>query len=175
MGLILPRWGLLLPRIPPPTHVLYSAVTHPFLGYVNEMWEYSLGNLNPNWATCLKSGQNFIEVGIIHLNHYYWALIVFDCKPARFSQHWLCEGQGTLQQGSVSCCSTVANCLEHALACTLWVLGEQKEFEEMRLLLIGRISRLSACWNPFLVQILYLHSWLLPVQSKVSNPSKVGG
>ena len=26
--------GLILPRIPPPTPVLYSAVTHPLLGYV---------------------------------------------------------------------------------------------------------------------------------------------
>ena len=34
MGLILPRWGLILPRISPPTSVLYSAVTNPFLGYV---------------------------------------------------------------------------------------------------------------------------------------------
>ena len=34
MDLILPRRGLILPRIPPPTPVLYSAVTKPFLGYV---------------------------------------------------------------------------------------------------------------------------------------------
>ena len=34
MCLILPRWGLILPRIPPPTPVLNSAVTNPFLGYV---------------------------------------------------------------------------------------------------------------------------------------------
>ena len=34
MGLILPRWGLTLPRIPPPTPVLYSAVTKLFQGYL---------------------------------------------------------------------------------------------------------------------------------------------
>ena len=34
MVLISPRWGLILPRIPPPTPVLYSAVTNPFWGYV---------------------------------------------------------------------------------------------------------------------------------------------
>ena len=34
IGLILPRWGLILPRSPPPAPVLYSAVTHPFRGYV---------------------------------------------------------------------------------------------------------------------------------------------
>ena len=34
MGLILPRWGLALPRIPPPTPVLYSALTNPFRGNV---------------------------------------------------------------------------------------------------------------------------------------------
>ena len=70
-GLILPRWGLNLPRIPPPIPVLYSAVTHTFLGYVqtqntpkptskqpfswpelesgqNELAR--LGNSDPNWA-----------------------------------------------------------------------------------------------------------------------------
>ena len=30
MGLIFPRWGLILPRILPPNPVLYSVVTHPF-------------------------------------------------------------------------------------------------------------------------------------------------
>ena len=28
MDLILPRWGFILPRIPPPTPVLYSAITN---------------------------------------------------------------------------------------------------------------------------------------------------
>ena len=32
MGLFLPRLGLILPRILPPTPLLYSAVTHPFWG-----------------------------------------------------------------------------------------------------------------------------------------------
>ena len=35
MGLILPMWGFILPRIPPLTPVLYSAVTHTFWGYVH--------------------------------------------------------------------------------------------------------------------------------------------
>ena len=34
MGLMVPRWSLFLPRIPPPTPVIYFAVTHPFWGYV---------------------------------------------------------------------------------------------------------------------------------------------
>ena len=34
MGLILPRWGLILPRIPLSSLVLYSAVTRSFRGYV---------------------------------------------------------------------------------------------------------------------------------------------
>ena len=57
MGLILPRWGLILPRIPPPTFVLYSAVTRPFKGYV-----HTLKTLNPttkpplSWPE-LESGQ----------------------------------------------------------------------------------------------------------------------
>ena len=34
MGLILTRWGLILPRSPPPTPILYSAVTHPLRRYV---------------------------------------------------------------------------------------------------------------------------------------------
>ena len=83
MGLILPRWGSILPRIPPPTPVFDSAVTQPFLGYVHTQnsdtpnpalkhsfslpelevgkMNYSLGNLDPtgNWTQCLKSEQNF--------------------------------------------------------------------------------------------------------------------
>ena len=35
MGLILPRWSLILPRIPLPTSALYSAVTRPLLGCVH--------------------------------------------------------------------------------------------------------------------------------------------
>ena len=65
MGLILPLWGLILPRSPPPTPVHYSAVTHPFLGYVRTQnnpkpipkhpfslkvgkMNYCPGNLDPN-------------------------------------------------------------------------------------------------------------------------------
>ena len=79
MGLISPRWGLILPRIPPPTPVLYLAVTHPFWRYVPTQntinppkntpfpvlnlkvgkMNYNLGNLDPNWAKHLKSEQNF--------------------------------------------------------------------------------------------------------------------
>ena len=67
MLLILPRWGLILPRIPPPTLVRYSAVTNPFLGYVRTQntpdptsklhvgkMNYHLGQMDPNWAKCLK-------------------------------------------------------------------------------------------------------------------------
>ena len=83
MGLILPRWDLILPRIPPSTPLLYSAVTHLFRGYVHTQstpkptqntpfpglnlkvgkMNYSLGNSNPNWAKCLKSGQNISRSG----------------------------------------------------------------------------------------------------------------
>ena len=36
MGLILPRLGLVFPKMPAPIPVLYSAVTHPFWGYVRK-------------------------------------------------------------------------------------------------------------------------------------------
>ena len=77
------QMGLILPRIPPPTPVLYSAITHPFRGYVRTQntpkhtqntpfsglnlkvgnMNYRLGNLDPNWAKCLKSGKNFSRSG----------------------------------------------------------------------------------------------------------------
>ena len=77
MGLILPRWGLTLPRIPPPTPVLYSAVIHPLWGYVHTQnkpkptqntrfsWpepesgqnKLPSGQFKPNWPKCLKGGQ----------------------------------------------------------------------------------------------------------------------
>ena len=83
MGLIFPRWGLILPRIPPSTPVLYSAITHPSLGYVwtqntnkpthNSPFpglnlkvgkmNYRLGNLDQNRSKCLKSWQNFSRSG----------------------------------------------------------------------------------------------------------------
>ena len=90
MGLILPRWGLISPRKPPPTPVLYSAVTiaplgictntkhpqphpktPPFSGLILKVGKmnYCLGKMDPIWAKCLKSGQNFSRSGqkkIIH-------------------------------------------------------------------------------------------------------------
>ena len=84
MGLILPRWGLTLPRIPPRTPVLYSAVTIPSWGYVraqnipnptpkhpfswpelengqNELLSRQngpqLGQIFENWASVSRSGQ----------------------------------------------------------------------------------------------------------------------
>ena len=87
MGLISPRWGLILPRVPPPTPVLYSAVTKPFRGYVRTQtppaqpqntpfpglilkvgkMNCCLGKLDPIWAKCLKSGQNFSRSGQMFL------------------------------------------------------------------------------------------------------------
>ena len=88
MGLILPRWGLILPQILPSTPVLYSAVTKPFRGYVRTRntpspapkhpfsWpdfesgqnELLSGQIGPHQGKCLKSGQNFSRSGqrIIH-------------------------------------------------------------------------------------------------------------
>ena len=82
MGLILPRWGLILPRIPPPTLVLHSAVTHPFLGYVHtqntpktnlfETWNRKWVKWTTGWViwtatwqnvTVWKVGKAFLEVG----------------------------------------------------------------------------------------------------------------
>ena len=63
MSLVFPRWGLILPRIPLPTSVLYSAVTNPF-------WEYVRTQDTPNptpkhslsWHE-LESGQNELQSG----------------------------------------------------------------------------------------------------------------
>ena len=84
MGLILPRWGLILPRIPPPTPVLYSAVTNPFRGYVTNKkhpkphpkiplflawfwkwvkWTTVWAKWTPSGQKCLKSGQNCSRSG----------------------------------------------------------------------------------------------------------------
>ena len=63
MGLILPRWGLILPRTLPATPVLYSAVTHSFWGYV-----CTQNTTNPtpkhlfSWPE-LESGQNEVLSG----------------------------------------------------------------------------------------------------------------
>ena len=82
MGLILPRWGLILPRVPPPTPVLTQQSDTPF----GDMYEYKtpptppqknpfpglnlkvgkinyhLGKTDPNWANVWKVGKNFLEV-----------------------------------------------------------------------------------------------------------------
>ena len=65
MGLILPRWGLILLTTPPTSSLLYSAITHstqpqntPFPGLnlkVGKM-NCSLGKMRPIWAICTKSG-----------------------------------------------------------------------------------------------------------------------
>ena len=102
MCLILPRWDLLLPRIPPPDTLLYSAITNPFWGpnwgyvYIHKTpptplqitpfaglnlkvskMNYSLGKMGPNWAKCLKSGQIFSrsqQIFCFHSVHYVWCL-----------------------------------------------------------------------------------------------------
>ena len=53
-GLILPRWGLSLPRMPPPTPVLYSAFTLPFWGYIRTQ---NTPNPTPNTPFPLKVGK----------------------------------------------------------------------------------------------------------------------
>ena len=63
MGLILPRWGIILPRIPPPTPVLYSNVTHPFQGYVHiQTFPKPTPNHPFSWPE-LESGQNELLFG----------------------------------------------------------------------------------------------------------------
>ena len=76
MGLIWPRWGLIVPRIPPPTPVLYSAVTNPFRGYVrtqstpnppkNALFSgpnLKVGKIITVWAKWTPTGQNLWKVG----------------------------------------------------------------------------------------------------------------
>ena len=64
MGLILPRRGLNLPRIPPPTPVLYSAVTNPFWGYVSTQNTPKSTPKHPiSWPE-LESGQNELLSGL---------------------------------------------------------------------------------------------------------------
>ena len=80
MGLILPRWGLILPRIPSPTPV-YSALTNTFWGYVHNTpyltpkhpfpglklkvgkWTTVCVKLIPMWQNIWKVGKTFLEVG----------------------------------------------------------------------------------------------------------------
>ena len=63
MGLILPRWDLILPRIPPRTLVHYSAVTNPFWGYV--CTQNTSNPIPKNLFSCpeLESGQNELLSG----------------------------------------------------------------------------------------------------------------
>ena len=60
MGLILPKWGLILPRIPPPTTVLYSAVTHLILRARNSPKSTPK---HPFSFPELESGQNEVPSG----------------------------------------------------------------------------------------------------------------
>ena len=59
MGLILPRWGLILPRIPPPSPLLYSAVTKPLLGVCTK---HPKTHPTPPWPEH-ASGQNELQYG----------------------------------------------------------------------------------------------------------------
>ena len=63
MGLILPIWDLILPRIPPPTPVLHSDVTHPFSRYVRTQNTPKPTPKHPfSWPE-LESGQNELPSG----------------------------------------------------------------------------------------------------------------
>ena len=90
------------PRIPKPTPVLYSAVIHPFRGYVRTQntpkptpkhpfsWpelesgqnERPSGQPGPNWAKCLKGGQNCSRKG---------QKILFTDQPTTFSIQLACQ------------------------------------------------------------------------------------
>ena len=63
MGLVLPRWGLILPGIPPPTPVLYSSVTHPFLGFVHTQNTPKTTPKQPFSLTELECVQNQLQSG----------------------------------------------------------------------------------------------------------------
>ena len=63
MGLILPRWGLSLPRTPPPTPVLYSAVTNPFWGYIRTQNTTKPTPKHPFSWPKLESGQSKLQPG----------------------------------------------------------------------------------------------------------------
>ena len=107
MGLILPRLGLVLPGIPSPTPVFYSAVTHPLQGYVCAQntanptpkhffsWpeiesgqnEIPSGQFGPQLAKMFGSGQNFLEVakknyssikGVVAKNSGIWSWLALQ-------------------------------------------------------------------------------------------------
>ena len=117
--------GLILPRIPTPTPVLYSAVTHPFWGYVRTQntpkptpkhpfsWpelelgkmNYSLGNFDPNWA---KMGKPFLEVGnFFFMLDVYESFHVLEVLQTRWSP---------LHLFKCSTCFTHASCAHVLLA-----------------------------------------------------------
>ena len=63
MGLILPRWGLILPRIPPSTPVLYSAAANPFRVCVGTQKTQNPAPKHPfSWPE-LESGQDELQSG----------------------------------------------------------------------------------------------------------------
>ena len=100
MGLILPRWGLTLPCVPPPTPFLYSAVTNPFHGYVRTQntpkttpkhhfsWpelesgqkNYRLGKTDPNWA---KSFEKWVKLSRSGQKQFIYHVSVFWQRSAR--------------------------------------------------------------------------------------------
>ena len=63
MVLILPLWGLTLPRIPPPTPVLYSAVTIPSWGCVLTQNTPTPTPKHPLSWPKLESGQSELPSG----------------------------------------------------------------------------------------------------------------
>ena len=89
MGPNLSRWGLILPRIPRPTPVLYSGITYPFRGLVRtqntpkSIQNTPFSGLNLRWpkrttvwAIWISSGQNVWKVGKTFLEvgqkNYSW-------------------------------------------------------------------------------------------------------
>ena len=59
----LAQMGLILPRIPPPTPVLYSAVTKPSLGYVHTQNTPNPTPKHPLFWPEVESGQNELLSG----------------------------------------------------------------------------------------------------------------
>ena len=126
MGLILPRWGLILHRIPPLTLVLYSAVTNlcwgcvcktfptssqniPFPGLNLEVGKmnYHLGNWTPTGQNVWKVDKTFQEVGKKIL--FIWSLEYLNKRlPPISVADCLTFGQpNTLQLHSLSIRATI--------------------------------------------------------------------
>ena len=74
IGLILPRWGLTLPRISPPTQQsqipfrdMYLHKTAPIPSqntpFPGLNLKVGVGKMDPTWEKCLKSGQKFSKSG----------------------------------------------------------------------------------------------------------------